>query len=366
MSINLLMISSDRQMLKAGPVQRRMLKLAESLRELHVIVPAHEYKQQIGTNVWVYGSGGSNKISRWQKSKSLGNRIVQDRKCEVVTGQDPFELGFIAYLISKKNKIGLHLQDHGAFLGNEMFSHLSLRRRFQFHLGKWLIKKANAIRTVSERGKQGMLQLGVAEAKITVAPIATDISKYQNISDHSGREAKYILAVGRAESEKGFDLLLKSFSLVAKNYSDLKLTIVGDGSRMRKLKNLSYSLGLDKNVVWAGRQADVVPYYAAADIFVVPSYTEGWGLVVIEAAASGLPIVMTDVGCAGELFVNNISAVVVKAGSEQELAMGILKLIENPNLRRNLVLAASQSITKLLTPDGLMGLMLASYIKAKL
>ncbi len=86
---------------------------------------------------------------------------------------------------------------------------------------------------------------------------------------------------------------------------------MGDGPENENLENVSKKLGVEKQVKFWGWQNDTEKSYNQADMFILTSYAEGWPLVIVEAAQYGLPIIMTDVGSAGDLVVNNVSGLVV-------------------------------------------------------
>ncbi|MEK9184817.1 MAG: GtrA family protein, partial [Patescibacteria group bacterium] len=83
-------------------------------------------------------------------------------------------------------------------------------------------------------------------------------------------------------------------------------------------------------------QNDVGNYYSQADVFLLTSNSEGWGLVVIEAATYGLPIIMTDVGCAGEVIVNGESGIIIPIGDKKALVRNMKRIIEDQELREKL------------------------------
>jgi len=343
MKLRLLMISGDRAALKPGPLQRRLMQLAERSEQLHVVVPALKHRQQLGPNVWVYGSGGSSRVAQWFSTIHLARQIIARHQCNVITAQDPFELGLAAYLARLGTKAKMHLQDHGAFLGNKMFATISGRRRFQGMLGRWLVRRAARVRTVSERGRRGLIAVGVSADQVDVVPIPVDVSALSRLTaerryDGSGTSLLY---VGRLEQEKGVEILIRSLD------PSWRLTVVGSGSLERELRSLASDLGV--SVAWAGYQSDLQQYLSAADIAVLPSLSEGWGLAAVEAAASGLPVVMSDVGCAGELLVDGESALVVLPGDVDALRAAIQRLVSDENLRRSLGSAAAEATSKL--PD---------------
>jgi glycosyltransferase involved in cell wall biosynthesis len=343
MKLRLLMISGDREALKPGPLQRRLMQLAERSEQLHVVVPALKHHQQLGPNVWVYGSGGASRVAQWFCTIHLARQIIARHQCNVITAQDPFELGLAAYLARLGTRAKLHLQDHGAFLGNKMFASISGRRGFQSTLGRWLVRRAARVRTVSERGKRGLVEAGVSADRVDVIPIPVDVSALSHLAAERRYDAlgTSLLYVGRLEQEKGIDVLIRSLQ------PGWELTVVGSGSLERELRSLASDRGA--SVTWVGYQSDLQPYLAAADIAVLPSLSEGWGLAAVEAAASGLPVVMSDVGCAGELLVDGQSALVVPPGDPTALQNALQRLTSDADLRRALGSAAAQATSKL--PD---------------
>lgn len=343
MKLRLLMISGDRAALKPGPTQRRLMQLSERLDELHIVVPAPHHRQQLGPNVYVYGSGGSSRPGQWVQTVRRARRLIREHRCNVATAQDPFELGKAAYLACIGTGAKLHLQDHGAFLGNPLFPTISTRRRMQYMLGKWLVKRAARVRTVSERGRRGLVAAGVADSRIDVVPIPADVAAFTVVaSDRSySGVGTSLLYVGRLEREKGVDVLIRSLQ------PGWQLTVAGAGSMEGELRSLADRTGA--SVDFVGFQQDIRPLLAAADVAVVPSLSEGWGLAAIEAAASGLPVVMTDTGCAGELLLDGESALVVRPGDADALRSAIGRLMSDENLRASIGKAGAAAASTL--PD---------------
>lgn len=100
--------------------------------------------------------------------------------------------------------------------------------------------------------------------------------------------------VGRLVYQKNHKFLLSAFSTAFKNRSDTKLIIVGNGGLNEELKNLASVLGIESQCLFVDRCEDIVPYYQAMDLFVLPSLYEGFPKVVVEAAAAGLKCICSD------------------------------------------------------------------------
>ncbi|PIT95637.1 hypothetical protein COT96_00110, partial [Candidatus Falkowbacteria bacterium CG10_big_fil_rev_8_21_14_0_10_38_22] len=192
-------------------------------------------------------------------------------------------------------------------------------------MAKFIVPRADAIRTVSQRLKKQLIEeFGVAEGKITVVPIYVEsrIKNYElRIKNNS--EKFIFLTVGRLVPVKNINLqievmeeIVESLKLKVKSLR-IELWIVGSGPERKnyELRITNYELG--KNIKLLGRKDNLDEYYNSADAFLLTSNSEGWGLSVIEAAAHGLPIIMTDVGLAGEVIKNNESGLVIPVGDKE-------------------------------------------------
>lgn len=105
---------------------------------------------------------------------------------------------------------------------------------------------------------------------------------------------KLVLNVGAMKAQKNHEGLLRIFEIMCRNRSDLHLSIVGDGPMRSKVEALIDALKIKNRVTLHGRQDDVSQFYAAADVFLFPSHFEGFGNVLVEAQAAGVPVVASD------------------------------------------------------------------------
>lgn len=110
----------------------------------------------------------------------------------------------------------------------------------------------------------------------------------------SSTDTSLVLAVGRLVPAKGFDVLLRAWQQLAAQYPAWRLRIVGEGTARPALEALRDQLGLHDTVDLPGATPDILPHYRAASVFCLSSRYEGFGLVLIEAMACGLPVVSTD------------------------------------------------------------------------
>lgn len=146
-----------------------------------------------------------------------------------------------------------------------------------------------------------------------------------------------ILFVGRYnDARKGFKYLTRAVALVRAQYPDVRLLVVGRGQSKRYLRFIE-SHGLERTIEFAGfASADELPrYYASADIFCSPATgRESFGLVVMEAMASGVPVVTTAIPGHQGILTNGVEGLMVEPASAQALAMALVRLLADRSLAR--------------------------------
>ncbi len=161
-----------------------------------------------------------------------------------------------------------------------------------------------------------------------------------------GRVSK-LLYVGRVEIEKGVGDLISAFAIVSDELPDLSLDIVGDGSALTELKKRVAELGIASRVIFQGRgdAALVAKAYKAADLCICPTqvtFNEGLATIPFEAAAYGLPTIMSRVVPAREYFTDN--AIICQPNNPQDLAMKIRLVILNADIYRAACEDATESL----------------------
>ena len=155
-------------------------------------------------------------------------------------------------------------------------------------------------------------------------------------------ENKQIVAAGRYVPQKGFDLLIDAWSLVEKKHPDWKLNIFGDGDR-KLLENIIIKNNL-QNCYLNHSTNDIASEFINSSIYVLSSRFEGFGLVITEAMACGVPPIAFDCPCGPKDIINNFKdGILVKSEDINELADKICFLIENENIRKEMGIKARKS-----------------------
>lgn len=140
---------------------------------------------------------------------------------------------------------------------------------------------------------------GVLEKKVTVIPVGLDLQRFALRERHQAGDIPKLVIVGRLAPEKGHRVLLEALALLHRPWA---LTIVGDGPLRLTLQRESERLGIAQRIHWAGSVNDPSYYLTTSDLFCMPSLHEGQGMALLEAAASRLPAIATDLPAIREVF----------------------------------------------------------------
>lgn len=181
-------------------------------------------------------------------------------------------------------------------------------------------------------------QQGIQKKKVVTIFNGINERNYQNRFDRSetraqlgiSADAVVIGTVGRLVPVKNHLGLLRSFSVVKRKFEKVKLLIVGDGELRKHLETYVQELDARDDVHFLGFRRDIPALLKAIDIFVLFSFSEGLSISLLEAMASGLAIVASDVGGNREAIGNNEAGLLVKPGSDKELAQALIFLLTHP------------------------------------
>jgi colanic acid/amylovoran biosynthesis glycosyltransferase len=201
------------------------------------------------------------------------------------------------------------------------------------------VRDADLVVCVSDAGRSRLMAL-VDEpewSKLQVVHCGVDLEAFPPV----GREASAgfsILSVGRLVAVKGYGVLVEAVASLVAADLDARLTLVGDGPQRGALEAFVSQRGLSDRVRFAGRvgQDEIGAYYRAADVFCLPSFAEGVPVVLMEAMASGLPVVSTRVNGIPELVEDGVSGLLVAPGRSDLLAAALRELAEDPAHRAEL------------------------------
>lgn len=178
----------------------------------------------------------------------------------------------------------------------------------------------------------------VSDVKTQVIPFGIDTNVFKAIKEEKN-ESKDEIVVGTIKSLEtiyGIDILIQAFKIVVEKHKNiqLKLLLVGGGSKEDRLKSLVKELNLEKNTLFTGKveYSKIVQYHNRIDIFVNVSRNESFGVAVLESSACGKPVIVSNVGGLKEVVLNNVTGFLTEPENIQDVANAIEKLVLNKDL----------------------------------
>ena len=202
---------------------------------------------------------------------------------------------------------------------------------------KIIMKNADSLLALTENMKQKMREM--CDRDISVVPNGIDLERFKISSGgKKGDSAKTIIFVGRLHPVKAVQYLIEAMAIIHQEMPDVKLVIVGDGAERSRLEELAERLDLKSCIQFAGQvpQERIPQVMHQADVFALPSLTEGFPVVLLEAMAAGLPIVATNVGGIPDIVEDGVNGYLVNAKSPDEMAEKILMLMQNSVMREKI------------------------------
>lgn len=155
-----------------------------------------------------------------------------------------------------------------------------------------------------------------------------------------------VSSIGRLAEQKGFHYLIAAIPLILKFSPHIYFLIIGDGDLAETLRQQANELNINKNLIFTGPRSDIVHLLQISDIYVSSSLWEGLPVTLLEAMASQLPIVATNIPGTNELLQNHLSGLLVPPADPQKLAEAICQLVQDLPLRNKLVQYASERISQ--------------------
>jgi len=244
--------------------------------------------------------------------------------------------------------------EHNIYLDKELRFGRRLINRL---LSRW----TDRLVAVSEAIRQGVVQYDrVPEAKTMVIHNGAELGRFSG--ERKGKavreefgvapDAPLLGLVGRLVPSKGIEYLLEAMELILSRHPSAKLAIVGEGALMEGLKAQAAALGVSESVIFTGNRRDVPDILDALDIFVLSSVKEGLPNSIIEAMASGLPIVSSDVGGVSELISHEETGLLVPPREPKALALAVKHLLSNPDEASRMAMAAKEYALSNLSIEG--------------
>lgn len=213
-------------------------------------------------------------------------------------------------------------------------------------LYRWSARWAHTIAVSQVIRTQLVDEIHVSASRVQVIYPGIDLRTFMRKEHQWHESARFnIGCVARLEKEKGIEYLLHAVKIIKEFIPFVRLIVVGEGSERKKLIWLTERLELKEMVQWVGRQRNVEKWYHYFDTYVLPSVIrESFGLTIIEAMASGIPVVASRIGGTSEIITHQRNGLLAEPGNSQDLADQLLWLFNNRPQAQEMAEAAYQRV----------------------
>lgn len=279
-------------------------------------------------------------LPRYAKMLKLPSAGIISRRCPDTFNILITTLGCSTLTLGLQRRVN-HLGRFTVLICHHFRSHLErtpLRRFLYTWTEKRIVREADFIIAISGSTVRKLEELGRSGHDVLLARPGLNV----RLADEPRfrEDPRRLLLVGNIEERKG--ILEAVQALACSNIEDIELYIVGernfDRGYLEKVEAMIGELGLEERVHITGRlsDAELAMEYSRADVFLLPSYWEGYGMATAEAMAQGLPVISTTAGAIPDMIEDGVSGLLVEPGDPQAIGECIRRLFTEPVLRRNL------------------------------
>ena len=344
-----------------GGVDARTINLATNLakdNEVHIITTFMEGTERIEKydDVTIHRVGKKRKftqrgdfLQRIKFNSAVASEILKLRP-DVVDAS-----GFVSYAGSykgaKKIKVPAVVTVHEVWQG-EWVQNMGLINGLAGHfLEKHYLKYPfDEYIAVSKFTKEKLIEkIGIAKEKIAVVYNGIDLDLYESTTVDETYANPTIVTVCRLVAYKRVDDLIRALKILKLDFPEIQLKIIGTGPKENYLRILSRDLGLEDNVDFLGKIRDtreMIKILKKSHVFALPSIAEGFGMVIIEAMACGLPYAASDILPIREVTNGGIGGLLCKPKNGEELALNIKTLLSDESLRTDVMKNVDKHIEK--------------------
>lgn len=242
-----------------------------------------------------------------------------------------------AIIAGKLKKRPLVLTYHSDTVGNCLIEHFlaKLYNRFE---ANFIFKNFAGILVASKGYQRRLLSRGLDEERVEILPNGVDVQSLgessqetRHLREYELGKKKLILFVGALKKCKGVEYLIEAIPRIVRKIDGVELVIIGDGEQRNKLRSMAKRLGVTNYVSFRGTVIGekLSAFYEAASVVVLPSISEAFGLVVLEAMTHGKPVVVTRIAGLSELIIDHHNGVLVEPRNPEKLADAVIELLSD-------------------------------------
>jgi glycosyltransferase involved in cell wall biosynthesis len=278
-------------------------------------------------------------------SRFIAN-LVRKYNIEIIHAHFAYPEGFAGFLARRLVKVPFVLTLHGYDILTEPSIKYGVRleKRFDSMIRK-VLAEVDKVFVASEHVYKAAKSAGCPPEHLVLLPNGVDIERFNPRLDGSlirkmlgVADRPVVFTLRWHEPKNGIEYLIRAVPHVLREVPEAVFVIGSDGPLMGYHESLAENLGIDDHIMFAGRipRKDLPSYYAASDLFVIPSVVEAFGLVTVEAMACGKPVIGANVGGIPEIIVDGVNGFLIEPKNPEKIAEKVVVLLENPKLRRKM------------------------------
>lgn len=292
--------------------------------------------QNLGIKVYQINSRSKHSLSNYFQLK----KIIQTEQPHLLHGQiwNPMA-GKYLFLLKKTFKTPLIITEHDPFP-------LSFPKVIY---KQWANKLADQIICVSQANQKLLSEIypdlknkitvvynGIEATNYKISPAQKAMIRTQIFQLSPNSKTKIFFSAGTLHTRKGYHVLLNALAKIREKFSNFKLVIAGSGPEQINLENLSKNLNLHQHLLLLGQRSDINDLMQSADLFILPSLKEAFGLVILEAMQANLPIIASKIGGIPEILSNDYPYL-TEADNPAQLAEKIQKYLNHPEISEQII-----------------------------
>jgi glycosyltransferase involved in cell wall biosynthesis len=246
-----------------------------------------------------------------------------------------YKANFYGYLATRRPRVPILSTCHTGTEAPERTLALRLYER----LDRLVLSRLDCVVAVSSSIAAWLEASGIPSSRIETIPSGIDVAAFSTAQPTLAGLPPGATAIGmvaRLVRQKGPYLLLEAAREIAARFPESVFVFVGDGPERAGLEKSAAELGLAQRTFFTGQRSDMPGVYASLGVFVLPSFSEGMPVSILEAMGAGLPVVATRVGAIPELIEPGRTGILVEPGNAAALSNAIMKLLDDPQLARRL------------------------------
>lgn len=351
-----LFVSRDESLL--NPTQQSLdgyTNISDLFDEVHILIlrqgiRAKNPALRVANNVWLYTASEKD----WWKTPFAGMKLINDQlvfaggfRPDLIVARDPFESAVLAIMLGKKYErpVQIHvLEDYT----KTDFIKSDKHNRWRKFLTRFTIPKVDSVRT-STRSVYDVLAKQFEISDLAVLPKFNNYESLINIPATLELREKYkplvfiMLYIGKLTYDSAINKVIDAGRFGLRN-PHIGLIVIGDGAYKKEAQRRVEIFGIKEQVIFEGAIKDIVPYLKSANVLVVPETTAESDELVLQAAAVGIPLVMSRNAFREDVFVDGESALFCNSNNVDEFSLKLNMLMNDTILRKHLVEAAQEMI----------------------